>query len=124
MALLLTFIHNEDLERLLTGIPQVKYDLYLQEKGWERREPEEAKASPLWCYTKPDRNASCDLTLPAPFAFMENYTDVGRRCWELVRAVAAYEQRSPVAVLCEIDPRVCDWLDDHANGVPVSKQSR
>lgn len=120
MALLLTFVPNTDLEQLLVKVPQIKYAVYLQAKGWERREAVNADKSPLWYYQHLQRDDS-DLVLPAPFCFDQDYADVGRRCWELVRGLAAFEQRSPVAVLCEIDPRVCDWLDDHADGMPFSK---
>lgn len=123
MALLLTLIWNEDLEKLLASIPQGRYISFLEERGWERREANKVPNICTWEYRHPgvEREArtlgyeylpDCHIvSVPAPHCFAEHYIDVGRRCWELIRDIACLEQRSPVAVLCEIEPKACDWLD-------------
>jgi hypothetical protein len=124
MAVLLTLVRNEDLEKLLARVPQARYVTYLEGRGWERREANKVPEITIWEYEHLEvdhqprymggkKFFTCHIMqVPAPFCFEKKYADVGRRAWELVESIACLEQRSPLAVLCEIEPRVCDWLDD------------
>ena len=122
MALLLTLVWNEDLEQLLAKIPQGRYVAYLEGSGWKRREANKVPSIAIWEFKNPEvplqrrfmngREHNCHvMSVPAPHCFEEGYYDVGRRCWELIKDIACLEQRSPVAVLCEIEPKACDWLN-------------
>ena len=123
MALLLTLVWNEDLDELLAKVPQGRIVAYLEGRGWERREANKVPGISIWEFKHPDveterrffdgvHRPHCHvLSVPAPHCFAEHYTDVGRRCWELINDLACLEQRSPVALICEIWPKACDWLD-------------
>ena len=123
MPLMLTLVRNDALEELLAKVPQGKFVAYLEGRGWRRREANISPGIKMWEFEHAnvaDKNRyfggevfyHCHvLSVPAPECFEEKFADVGKLAWYLVTELACLEQRSPVAVLCEIEPKVCDWLD-------------
>jgi len=115
VPLMLTLVWNRDLDQLLASIPRDRFEAYLEGKGWLRRTENKVEGINMWEYKNPDLKevplVPRVLSLPAPHCYEKAYTDLGRRAWELVTDLAVIESRSPLAVLCEIYPKLVDILD-------------